>query len=153
LLAGDAACFIDPIFSTGVHLACLSGSLAAQTLGKVLDGAPAAEQFAGYDARYRALFERYLNFLYFFYDHHGDASSYFWQARKLLGVNAPEEARRAFTRLVSGGADFDDDQLASALTARHDRMATALSRGRFAAVPESSLFRSRSTLREIKGEE
>src|SRR5439155_1356718 len=23
LLAGDAACFIDPVFSTGVHLACL----------------------------------------------------------------------------------------------------------------------------------
>ena len=38
LLAGDAACFIDPVFSTGVHLACLSGLLAADCLEDVLAG-------------------------------------------------------------------------------------------------------------------
>jgi halogenation protein CepH len=151
LLAGDAACFIDPVFSTGVHLACISGTLAAQTLNKVLSGRSARELFAQYDARYRSLFERYLNFLYFFYDHHCDASSYFWQARKLLGARAQanEEARTAFTRLVSGGADLDDVQLSSSLAARHDRMASALRQGRFAGLPESALFRFRSTLREI----
>jgi len=152
LLAGDAACFIDPVFSTGVHLACMSGYLAAQTLHRVLAGEAAPECFAEYDARYRSLFERYLNFLYFFYDHHCDASSYFWQARKLLGSAAPQEARQAFVHLISGAADFDDARMASALAERHERLAEALSRGRFSAMPDGALFRSRSTMRELKGD-
>src|SRR5207253_74858 len=39
LLAGDAACFIDPVFSTGVHLACLAGFLGARAVDGVLAGA------------------------------------------------------------------------------------------------------------------
>jgi halogenation protein CepH len=149
LLAGDAACFIDPVFSTGVHLACLSGSLAAWALNKALVGDGPAEVFPEYDSRYRAIFDRYLSFLYFFYDHHCDANSYFWQARKLLGSAAPEQARTAFTHLVSGGADFDDGGLGAVLSARHERMAGALKRGRFAALPESELFRARTTRRQL----
>jgi halogenation protein CepH len=152
LLSGDAACFIDPVFSTGVHLACMSGYLAAQALNRVLAGEPAAERFAEYDKRYRSVFERYLTFLYFFYDHHCDASSYFWQARKLLGDSAPQEARTAFVHLISGAADFDDARVASALAERHARLAEALSVGRFSAMPDGALFRSRSTMRELKGD-
>src|SRR5207253_5341252 len=37
LLAGDAAGFIDPIFSSGVFLAVFSGELAADALDEVLD--------------------------------------------------------------------------------------------------------------------
>ncbi|WP_322770663.1 tryptophan 7-halogenase, partial [Frankia sp. Cr1] len=37
LAIGDAACFIDPLFSTGVHLAMLSGYLGAVTVNTVLD--------------------------------------------------------------------------------------------------------------------
>ena len=125
---------------------------AAQTLHRVLAGEAAPERFAEYDARYRSLFERYLNFLYFFYDHHCDASSYFWQARKLLGSAAPQEARQAFVHLISGAADFDDARMASALAERHERLAEALSRGRFSAMPDGALFRSRSTMRELKGD-
>src|SRR5690606_1269808 len=41
-ISGDAACFLDPLLSTGVHLAMLSGVLsAAQTCGTSLAGAPA----------------------------------------------------------------------------------------------------------------
>lgn len=149
LLAGDAACFIDPVFSTGVHLACIAGTLAARTLNQVLAGGAAAELFAQYDARYRSLFDRYLRFLYFFYDHHCDASSYFWQARKLLGVEVAGEARTAFVRLVSGGADIEQAELTAMLAAHHDRLARALDRGRFAVLPDSDLFRSRSTLRQL----
>src|SRR5262245_4092721 len=38
LLAGDAACFIDPVFSTGVHLASLAGYLGAHAVDNVLAG-------------------------------------------------------------------------------------------------------------------
>jgi halogenation protein CepH len=151
LLAGDAACFNDPVFSTGVHLACLSGYLAARTLTNVLEGDAPSEQFPLYDRRYRALFERYLNFLCFFYDHHGDAGSYFWQARKLLGEGAPEYAQIAFTRLVSGAADFDAERSwTEELADRRERVARATAHGRLSAMPDAAIFRANTTVKELK---
>ena len=85
LLAGDAACFIDPVFSTGVHLACLAGFLGARAVDAILRGAaPEADALAEYEAAYRGAFERYLRFLYFFYDHNEEPDSYFWTARRIL---------------------------------------------------------------------
>jgi halogenation protein CepH len=151
LLAGDAACFIDPVFSTGVHLACLSGYLAAQTVSAVLAGASESEQQERYDRTYRAAFERYLHFLYFFYDHHSDPESYFWTARKILGTETPLEARTAFVRLMSGGGDLPPDAagLQRALDARHSQLAAATQRGRFAAAPSAALFRVRHTVQTM----
>src|SRR5207245_4809338 len=40
LLAGDAACFIDPVFSTGVHLACLAGFLGGRPVAAIPAGGP-----------------------------------------------------------------------------------------------------------------
>ena len=153
LLAGDAACFIDPVFSTGVHLACLSGYLAAHAVSAILQGVPEAEAQCRYDARYRAAFQRYLNFLYFFYDHHSDPDSYFWRARKILDAEVPLDTRTAFVRLMSGGGDLLNDgaTLQQELEARHQRWATATSRGRFAAAPDADLFRVRGTLAEMRG--
>lgn len=153
LLAGDAACFLDPVFSTGVHLACLSGYLSAEALGAILAGErPADAALAEYDTRYRAAFERYRRFLYFFYDHHTDPESYFWTARKILSPALPLDARTAFVRLMSGTEDLlaNDAALAAELSARHTRLARATSRGRFAAVPEAAMFRVRQTETDLK---
>ena len=152
LLAGDAACFIDPVFSTGVHLACLSGYLAAHTLESILGGAgDAAALLASYDRRYRAAFERYRRFLYIFYDHHAEPDSYFWTARKILNPELPLEARTAFVRLMSGTGDLlnADTDLAAQLAARHTQLGEATSRGRFAQSPDGTLFRVRQTLNEL----
>jgi halogenation protein CepH len=153
LLAGDAACFIDPVFSTGVHLACLAGYLAARAVERMLavPAQPAEQALAEYDARYRAAFERYLRFLYFFYDHHADADSYFWTARKILDPATPLAARTAFVRLMSGSGDLlaGDAALAAELAARHARFGDATARGAFAAVPDAGLFRVRGTLQEL----
>jgi halogenation protein CepH len=153
LLAGDAACFIDPVFSTGVQLACLSGYLASRAVGAILSGADERAELERYDAGYRTAFERYLNFLYFFYDHHSDPESYFWTARKVLNPGAPMEARTAFVRLMSGGGDLleGDAALEHELAARHARMQEATRRGRFAAAPGADLFRVRGTLAQIRG--
>jgi flavin-dependent dehydrogenase len=157
LLAGDAACFIDPVFSTGVHLACLSGYLAAHSVESLLADprGDAGAVLARYDARYRAAFERYRRFLYFFYDHHADPDSYFWTARKILNPELPLEARTAFVRLMSGTGDLvaNDTALGAELAARHARMTDATSRGRFAASSEGTLFRVRQTLNELKDDE
>lgn len=155
LLAGDAACFIDPVFSTGVHLACLSGLLAAQALDAVLAArVPAAVALADYDRRYRAAFERYRRFLVFFYDHHTDAESYFWTARKILAPSEPLDARAAFVRLLSGTGDLlaGDTDLGAALAAHHARFGAAAARGRFASTGAGGLFRVRGTLDTLRGE-
>lgn len=155
LLAGDAACFIDPVFSTGVHLACLSGYLAARTVESLLgeENGNASASLARYDARYRAAFERYRQFLCFFYDHHADPDSYFWTARKILNPELPLEARTAFVRLMSGTGDLlaNDTALAAELAARHARLNDATSRDRFAATPDAKLFRVRQTLNDLDG--
>jgi flavin-dependent dehydrogenase len=155
LLAGDAACFIDPVFSTGVHLACLSGYLAAQTVESLIEApdGDAGAALTRYDGRYRAAFERYLQFLYFFYDHHADPDSYFWTARKILNPELPLAARTAFVRLMSGTGDLlaHDTALGTELAARHARLSDATSRDRFAAAPDAQLFRVRQTLKDLDG--
>ncbi len=101
-LIGDAACFVDPIFSTGVHLATYSGLLAARSINTALRGELTEEQcFTEFEKRYRAEYE-YENVYRFlaFYDLHQDEQSYFWTARKIL--NTPERDHEAFVRLVSG---------------------------------------------------
>lgn len=151
LLAGDAACFIDPVFSTGVHLACLSGYLSSKAVAAILAGADERAEQELYDQQYRSAFERYLNFLYFFYDHHVDADSYFWKARKILEAPAQIDQRTAFVRLMSGGGDLlhGDASLRDELAARHERMSRAVLANRFSAIPGNEIFRVRSTLQTM----
>ena len=141
------------MFSTGVHLACLAGYLAAEAVGNIVRGAPEEREQVQFDARYRAAFERYLNFLYFFYDHHSDPDSYFWTARKILNPAGPLEARTAFVRLMSGGGDLlhGDAALQHELAARHARLTAATARGQFAAAPGADLFRVRGTMAQMDG--
>jgi halogenation protein CepH len=151
VLAGDAACFIDPVFSTGVHLACLAGFLAARAVAAILAGDGEAEALAEYERCYRGAFERYLRFLYFFYDHHADPDSYFWNARQILHHVPPDlDARAAFVRLVSGGGDRD---AIPALDERErERWATATRTGRVATLPNAQWLRARATQRLLDGD-
>jgi len=141
LLAGDAACFIDPVFSTGVHLACLAGFLGGRAVAAILAGEqPEAEALAAYEQTYRGAFQRYLRFLYFFYDHNEDADSYFWAARRIL-THAPADlsVREAFVRLISGNGDWE---AAATLVAReHIRWVDGIRAARAGAVPGVDLLR------------
>lgn len=104
IAVGDAACFIDPLFSTGVHLAMLSGFLAAVTVHTVLAKPELgrAELLKFYETTYRREFARLRAQVYFLYS--GQArtkDSYFWHARNQFGVPdlAPEQA---FISLIAG---------------------------------------------------
>jgi halogenation protein CepH len=147
LLAGDAACFIDPVFSTGVHLASLAGFLSARAASAVLRGEAApGDAFAAYERSYRGAFERYLRFLMFFYDHNVDEQSYFWQARRVC-EHAPGDldARQAFVRLMSGGNDWD--AIPEVAAREHARFETAIATGRAGQLPGADLLRVRTTER------
>ena len=64
LLAGDAAGFIDPVFSSGVFLALLAGEKCADILDIVLDHpGKAARLFAKYERLLRRVMKSYLRFV------------------------------------------------------------------------------------------
>lgn len=64
LLAGDAAGFIDPVFSSGVFLALLAGEQAADILNHVLDHPRSAPRlFARYERLLRRVMKGYLRFV------------------------------------------------------------------------------------------
>lgn len=64
LLAGDAAGFIDPVFSSGVFLAVLSGETAADTLHDVLDHPKRRRRlFAHYERLVNRAMDVYLRFV------------------------------------------------------------------------------------------
>jgi halogenation protein CepH len=105
VLAGDAACFIDPVFSSGVHLATYSGLLAARSLNTALRGTDDAEEatlFEEFEQRYRQEYVRFHDFLVAFYDKHSDEQSYFWKAKRVTGSAA--SSMQSFVDLVGGGS-------------------------------------------------
>lgn len=106
VLAGDAACFIDPVFSSGVHLATYSGLLAARSINTALSGeveeGPCFEEF---EARYRHEYSLFHDFLVAFYDMHQDQGSYFWNARKVTKSTVSD--LESFVELVGGGASHE----------------------------------------------
>ena len=101
VLVGDAACFIDPVFSSGVHLATYSALLAARSINTCLKGELSeASCFEEFELRYRREFGRFYDFLIAFYDINQDLDSYYWTARKV--INSEERGNEAFIQLVSG---------------------------------------------------
>lgn len=107
VLAGDAACFIDPVFSSGVHLATYSALLAARSINTALRGeVDEAACFEEFEARYRMEYARFHDFLVAFYDMHQDENSYFWNAKKVTN-NAGSDVE-SFVELVGGGASHEE---------------------------------------------
>lgn len=106
MLIGDAACFVDPVFSSGVHLATYSALLAARSINSVLAGKVderrASEEF---EARYRREYSVFYEFLMSFYDTHVDEGSYFWSAKKVTRNSHTE--LESFVELVAGMSTTD----------------------------------------------
>ncbi|HEX2269276.1 MAG TPA: tryptophan 7-halogenase [Pyrinomonadaceae bacterium] len=110
VLVGDAACFIDPVFSSGVHLATYSALLAARSINSVLsDGMDETRCFEEFEKRYRREFKNFYEFLTSFYDMHQNEDSYFWKARKVL--NTRQTNQEAFVSLVAGVSSLRQEEL------------------------------------------
>lgn len=107
VLVGDAACFIDPVLSSGVHLATYSALMAARSINSVLAGVVDEEAaMTEFESRYRREYATFYEFLVSFYDRHVDESSYFWKAKKL--TNHPSTEMNAFISLIAGLSSGDD---------------------------------------------
>jgi len=140
-LIGDAACFVDPVFSSGVHLATYSGLLAARSVNSVLAGqVDEATAFDEFEARYRREYGVFYEFLMSFYDMHVDENSYFWSAKKV--TNNQHSELEAFVDLVGGvsSADFgahDAESLTQRFKTRSVEFANAVDK--MAADDEGSM--------------
>jgi FAD-dependent halogenase len=119
-LVGDAACFVDPIFSSGVHLATYGALLAARSINSVLSGTIDEETaFREFEERYRREFGVYYEFLVAFYDLNVDENSYFWSAKKVTDGTGPD--LQSFVELVGGVSSGE-----AALAKRSSEFASAV---------------------------
>jgi halogenation protein CepH len=100
-LIGDTACFVDPVLSSGVHLATYAGLIAARSINTYLKGNICEEEsFLEFERRYRREYGIFYNYLAAFYDIDQNADQYYWAARKLL--NSQEVGNEAFIQLAAG---------------------------------------------------
>jgi halogenation protein CepH len=155
VLVGDAACFVDPVLSSGVHLATYGALLAARSINASLAGAvPEERSFAEFEARYRREYGAFYEFLVSFYDMQRDEKSYFWQAKKVTSVDVTETA--AFAELVGGvmpgeaGVGFRLAEAAADLDTAVGRLATADDRRNplYASRTVGDVFRQGRNLQE-----
>jgi halogenation protein CepH len=102
ILVGDAACFVDPLFSSGVHLALMAGVLAAAYVTTALND-PSMGAAAGrvYKDLYYKEYGHFHEMAALFYSSNRTIDSYFWEARRLLG-NRHLSPRQAFIHAVAG---------------------------------------------------
>jgi flavin-dependent dehydrogenase len=109
-MAGDAAAFLDPLLSSGVHLATYSGLLAAASIGSTIRGeVDEAEAAQFFEKCYRQAYLRFLVFLSAFYDVGRKKESYFWEAQRLTEDDAEtKDLNGAFLKLVTGVKDMAD---------------------------------------------
>ncbi|WP_424889112.1 NAD(P)/FAD-dependent oxidoreductase [Streptomyces sp. XH2] len=128
-LAGDAACFLDPLLSTGVHLAMYSGLLAAAAIATVRRGEAAeAEAQAFYQGAYRHAYERLLILVGAFYDVHRGRDAYFRRAQALSHRDQQHlRLHESFLNIISGVEDLRDaEHSATAAALLLDRLQTPL---------------------------
>ena len=111
-LVGAAACFLDPLLSSGVHLAMFSAMLAAASITSIERGDVSEEEAAlFFEKGYRQAYLRFLVFLSAFYDINRGKESYFWEAQRLTQQDVDEQnLKQAFLTLVTGVKDLSDAQ-------------------------------------------
>jgi halogenation protein CepH len=117
VLIGDAACSVDPVFCSGVHLATYSGLLAARSVNSVLSGAvPEDLAFAEFEGRYRREHGVFYDFLLSFYTLNVSKRSYFWTAKKV--TECADSEFQSFVNLVGGVSSGEPDLIGAATEAR-----------------------------------
>lgn len=109
-LVGDAACFLDPLLSTGVHLATFSGLVAGASIASTLRGDVTEEEATSFfNESYRRAYLRMFVIVSAFYQTHAGKDGYFRRAQELTCTDYSEsELRQAFVNIVSGTEDLKD---------------------------------------------
>lgn len=110
-LVGDAACFIDPLLSTGVHLATHSAMLGAASIASALRGEVTEQQAREFFERsYRQTYLRLMAIVSGMYQQYDGKETYFWQAQQLTHHDYDDSGAmmEAWLYVVSGMEDVKD---------------------------------------------
>ncbi|MDT7847432.1 NAD(P)/FAD-dependent oxidoreductase [Streptomyces justiciae] len=117
VLVGDAAAFVDPLFSTGVALATMAGSTLSKIVDKILQH-PEIEEKAldRYAAAYRDFFGDIRYFVEQFYDRSKTKGFYWSMAQEITDPDKENADEVDFVKLISGlsgkhrlfNLEFDD---------------------------------------------
>lgn len=129
-LCGDAACFTDPLFSQGVHLASQSAVSAAAAIDRISRDEDEHEAVhAWYNRTYREAYEQYHEFLASFYTFASftEPDSEFWRKRRITESDDDRLTRKKwFEKLVDGGQTGSGPDVAHF----RDRAATMITIGK-----------------------
>lgn len=100
-IVGDAACFLDPLLSTGVHLAMYSGMLAATSILATANADVTELEARGFfESLYRNSYQRLFSMVSAFYQQYRGQASYFWLAQRLA------RGQRGGTGTAAHGSEF-----------------------------------------------
>jgi flavin-dependent dehydrogenase len=108
-LVGDAACFLDPLLSTGVHLATYSGLISAAAIATMLRGEMSeTDALAYYEYTYRRGYTRFLSLVSRMYENYIGSEEYFAHAHRLTDVHDGDSPEQSFTRIMAGLTDVGE---------------------------------------------
>jgi flavin-dependent dehydrogenase len=105
-MSGDAACFLDPLLSTGVHLATYSAMLAAASvIAIVRDGISEQRARQFYGTVYRDAYKRLLLLVSTFYQSYQGKEHHFYAAQRLSRSDRDELNPEAMFSLIIQGLE------------------------------------------------
>ncbi len=139
-LCGDSACFTDPLFSQGVHLATQSAVSAAAAIDRITghpDEFDAVHEW--YNRTYRETYEQYHEFLASFYTFASftEPESEFWLKRRISESDDERLSRKQwFDKLVQA----DRDSSTWSISDFRDRASTMIGIGRHQRVELTDEF-------------
>ena len=137
VIIGDAACFLDPLLSTGVHLAQYSAMVGSAAIATLLRGEmPEKEALAFFDYAYRRAYTRLLVLVSRMYKEYIGMDDYFGQSEQLVHeTNRGRQPVEAFTQIITGLTDMQEagdaarrvttDAIIGAAEEREDEAATS----------------------------
>jgi len=110
MIIGDAACFLDPLLSTGVHLAQYSAMLASAALISIAKNeVTETEGKAFFENTYRRAYIRMMVLVSRLYQTYQGKDDYFWKAQRLVHTKA-EQPIQSFTNISTGLTDLQEAQ-------------------------------------------
>jgi len=108
VMIGDAACFLDPLLSTGVHLALFSALAAAASIAAAAKGdAAEGDALAYFERTYRRAYARLIALVSQLYENYENKDSYFTKAQRLrTATSSAHPLIEAFVDISSGNTDM-----------------------------------------------
>lgn len=107
-MIGDAACFLDPLLSTGVHLALYSALLVSAAIATMARGElPEKAALDFFEYGYRRAYSRLIVLVSHLYQRYEGKDTYFWQAQRLQsGSQVDQPSLYSFMDITAGRTDI-----------------------------------------------